>query len=411
MKHKLVVLWVCLLVSMAADAARAQGQNGLITESQAQTYGLTRSWFARVHVDPAQGKVAAVVLQSGLILSQTDIGNVDAIDAETGRTLWSVHVGISRHITMPPGANGQYVAVTNGITLFVLERSTGGIVWQEKMGGTPSSGCILSDKYVFVPMDDGAIESYKLVRKNELDRAPVVRYGTPSADATPILAADRILWTTSKGDFYSDEIESATNRIQIRTRAPIRGAAAYWPPLVYLTSQDGGLYAVKASSGAQDWHFSAAAAISHQPVVNEGGVYAIADNGRMWKFDAATGQIQWQQDNMSKLLAVSKTRVYVADLVGRMNILDARSGARLGAMGIEHLPIRVVNTQTDRIYLGTRWGLLQCLHELQQSMPLAHAPAPPAEPGKKGAKPAAAGEAPAAMPAEPAGANPFGANQ
>ena len=87
---------------------------------------------------------------------------------------------------------------------------------------------------------------------------------------------------------------------------------------------------------------------------------------------AETGNERWFSADVAKFLSASSTRLYTADETGRLLILDRRSGAQLGNMATELLPIKVQNTQTDRIYLATDTGLLQCLREIDQVKPLVH---------------------------------------
>ena len=48
-----------------------------------------------------------------------------------------------------------------------------------------------------------------------------------------------------------------------------------------------------------------------------------------------------------------------------MLTLDAKTGSRIDMMPIDGNNMRLINSQTDRIYLGTKTGLLQCLHEVR----------------------------------------------
>ncbi len=41
-------------------------------------------------------------------------------------------------------------------------------------------------------------------------------------------------------------------------------------------------------------------------------------------------------------------------------------------MPTELLPIKLLNTETDRLYLATDTGLVQCLHEIEQVKPILH---------------------------------------
>ena len=73
-----------------------------------------------------------------------------------------------------------------------------------------------------------------------------------------------------------------------------------------------------------------------------------------------------------RFVAAAKTRVYAADDNGRLVILNAASGAKLDAMPIGQGIDILVNSDTDRIYLISDGGLIQCLHEMEQTEPILH---------------------------------------
>ena len=49
-----------------------------------------------------------------------------------------------------------------------------------------------------------------------------------------------------------------------------------------------------------------------------------------------------------------------------------QSGARLDGIAVGNATIRLSNTDTDRIYLADEAGLIQCLHEVEQTEPIVH---------------------------------------
>ena len=50
---------------------------------------------------------------------------IHAIDAETGKTLWSKQIGMPKHPNMPPDAKGDLLATINGSRLYIVNRFTG----------------------------------------------------------------------------------------------------------------------------------------------------------------------------------------------------------------------------------------------------------------------------------------------
>src|SRR5262249_11146312 len=136
------------------------GSGELIGQSTANEHGLERVWVIRVNVDRSLGRVGSVTLHGRTLFVQTTLGGVQAIDAETGFTHRTEFVGKAKYPTQPVGANDQYVGVTNGSTLYVMERATGCRVAERRLGSGASAGCALGNERVFVPLMNGSLESY-----------------------------------------------------------------------------------------------------------------------------------------------------------------------------------------------------------------------------------------------------------
>ena len=77
-------------------------------------------------------------------------------------------------------------------------------------------------------------------------------------------------------------------------------------------------------------------------------------------------------NGIRRVISVSKDRVYAVADVGRMAILDLKSGARIAEIPTEEFDLRIANQSTDRIYLGTTTGMLQCLRETGHYWPHVH---------------------------------------
>jgi hypothetical protein len=73
-------------------------------------------------------------------------------------------------------------------------------------------------------------------------------------------------------------------------------------------------------------------------------------------------------------------------------VLDANTGSRLDVLPTEALPVKLINNQTDRIYLATETGLIQCLHETELTQPLQHIQEPSQEPPAGESEPKPPGE-------------------
>ena len=72
----------------------------------------------------------------------------------------------------------------------------------------------------------------------------------------------------------------------------------------------------------------------------------------------------------NRFLAASRDRVYATDKIGRIRVLNAKTGVQLDTIPTESLPIKFTNTETDRLFLGTKTGMLLCLYEPEFTEPL-----------------------------------------
>ncbi|HVU87039.1 MAG TPA: PQQ-binding-like beta-propeller repeat protein [Pirellulales bacterium] len=384
---------------VGASTTWAQGgRTTLITEQQARRFGLTRAWATRIKMDSSRNRVHEITLHQGALISVTDESMVQAFDAETGRTLWTTLVGQRSFPNTPVGASASYVCVCNGSTLYVLSRRDGSLLFTRKLQGTPSAAPTVSDTRVYVPTFAGAVESYEI--KPEKPKLTPTTYRTKgSIDESPVLAGDYLVWGTHAGGVYSANKDDLNANYRFMTRGPITAGLGYWPPLVYAASADGYIYAIDEKSGKRRWQFSTGYPARQMPVPLDGNVYAIAELSGMHCLAADSGNERWFSADVAKFIAASRTRLYTADEQDRLVIVDRRSGAHLGRMATELLPIKVENTQTDRVYLATDTGLLQCLHEIDQVKPLVHELPPDPE-----ATPAGGRRAPAAAAAAAPGA-------
>jgi hypothetical protein len=69
-------------------------------------------------------------------------------------------------------------------------------------------------------------------------------------------------------------------------------------------------------------------------------------------------------------VSAGKERIYASDRLGRTQALDAKTGTKLDVLPTELMSIKLTNWQTDRIYVGTDTGTLQCLRETELEQPI-----------------------------------------
>ncbi len=348
----------------------------------------------------------------------TDRGMIHAIDAETGRTRWATVIGDRDHPSERAGVSEKHVAVLNGSYLYLLHRSTGEIAWKRQVDGVPSAGPALTDTYVVVPTYSGNVELYEI---GETRTLPYLYKSNGRALIQPVATALSVAWPTDRGFLYVAKASKRGIRFRVEARDTIVSQPSFTTPAkFFVASIDGDVYCVHETSGNEFWRFTTGEAISSTPVPVGENVYAVTDKGTLFCIKHETGQEQWWAPRIKRFVSTSEDRVYCLGTSNRLVILDAKTGGRIASMGADLLDIFYPNLQTDRIIVGTKRGVIQCLRETQMEWPLVHVAVAEAveekrpeikQEGMDPAKPEA--KKPAAGAVDPFGAgggvNPFGA--
>jgi len=88
---------------------------------------------------------------------------------------------------------------------------------------------------------------------------------------------------------------------------------------------------------------------------------------------------------VNQFAAISKERVYGVNDLGEFVVLNAATGASLAKIRADRPIHALVNDQTDRVYLVSDEGMVECLHEVNMKVPMYHNPKP--TPPQRGSKP------------------------
>lgn len=470
-----------LLVLAAVFGSGPAGVAGdLPTESDLAPHGLVRPWFTQVVLDPARGRIGDIVVDDGTVFVQTDRAVLQAIDGETGRTLWVAEVGDPLHPCTTPGLSAGIVAALNGSRLMLLDRANGKLLWETRLASGPGAGPALSTHRVYVPMVNGMIVSYRIqavqpgtqagglqgpagTETTAAQTSPPSAAASSSAEAPPKQAAggqaaskkpaaktsgspaeggqaaakagsalreraereaaaaeqlrlqeqhvaplyfqslgrtlvqplvtrqtreeEWLAWPTDLGYLCVGFLNRQEHRqlelkYRLKTEAPIVSQPAYLPAdanvlgdsgVIYAASQDGYVHAIQEKDGTHLWRFSAGDPIDQAPVVIGYRVFVTSELGGLYNLDAKSGKVMWYTPGIARFLAASRTRLYTLDRLGRITVLDARTGARLDSLVLPPVwTIQPANYWTDRLYFATASGQLMCLHEAGLAKPAVH---------------------------------------
>ncbi|WP_425396143.1 PQQ-binding-like beta-propeller repeat protein [Aeoliella sp.] len=383
---------------VGASASPSLAGSGLVSNIEAQRSGLERAWFSQTQLDRSLHRVEHAVLDGDQLFVLTTAGVIHAMDAETGETHWITRIGNPNYPSLGPAANKKYVALVNGSTLTVLRRDTGVEHMSRRLGGGAGGGPALTETHVYAPLFSGKVEAYALEDEDELTwyYASAGRVFQPATTTMQSVA-----WPTQRGYLYVANPEANGVRYRFETTGLVNSHPVSFDGNLFLTSTNGYAYALNEATGQQRWRYSTGSSVEHSPAVLAGKVFVTTQAPALHAVSAATGERQWLTGGINQLAGVSQSRVYGMNRLGDLVTMDLKSGVPLGSLRTSPETTAVVNAQTDRIYLISETGLVQCLHEIGADKPLIHT-----------------GEAftedqPAEAPAEeqPPAENPFGAEQ
>ncbi len=359
--------------------------------------------------EAGEPKVLVQVVPEVTLYVTTNQGLIQAIDGETGKTRWLVRVGSANFPTTGAVASENHVALLNGSTLYVLRSTDGEMMWQKKIDGVPGASAAISDEYVFVPTVNGAIESYTLADPKAV---PWIYKSLGRAMVQPAHGFGSLAWPTDFGHLY---VASATAR-SILYRLESRETIVATPTFaaadrLIAPTVDGYVYCLQPARQTSNilWKFSSGETLSQSPLVHGEFVYVLSDDRNLYSLSTRDGLPQWKSPGVNKVMAISGDKMYAVGEVGRLVVLDLKTGSRIATIPLDEFDLPITNSVTDRLYYGTKLGTLQCLREVGHRWPVVFEPSDGKKPKPKPSAKPAAGGAPAAEPKPGENDDPFGA--
>lgn len=356
-------LVIGLLMSVCSTNTMA---GPLVSKMVAHRVGLDRGWFTQVQMNAAYTQVSDWSLAHDELFVLTNVGLVHAIDANTGHTLWIARMGNPDYPSLGPAVNSHFVAIINGTTLFVLHRDSGRLAMEQRLGGAPGAKPVLTEHFVYTPLINGRMVGYPL---DDSVKYPQSYYSSGRTTAAPLATPNGLVWSTSEGHLYSLGSEQSRVRYRLESRSPFAASATYRDETLYAMSAMGDLYAVDEAQGEKRWRYSTGYPARQSPAVIRQSAFVVSDQPALHCVNIVTGEARWTAPGIRQFAAASKDYVYGMDRYGGLAILHAASGARMGELRLAGNQTALANDLSDRIFLLSDRGLLQCLHEVGATEP------------------------------------------
>ena len=354
----------CLLAATSA-------MGDLIPEIQVRQAGLTRNWYTQVQLDASRQHVTGARLDGKTLFVLTSAGRVQALDAESGKTLWSVRVGEPGQTSYGPAAHGDKVAMVSGTMLYVLNSSDGKEIYHKRIEGAPGGSPALSEDFVFVPSVNGRMEAYPVGKKKNLFKWTFASTGNIFSDA--IIAADQVVWCTSTGYLYAAFATGKGVSYRFDSTGRLLAPATAHDDIIMVAGANGNVYGIDVRRGKQRWRTSVGEGVALPALSVAGTLYVGTETNVLHALDAKNGTEKWTTPGLDQVVSVSEKHVYAVNQQSDVAVIDSETGDIIGYWNGKERLIPVENQVTDRLYFVSPDGLVQCFHEIGADEPFYHA--------------------------------------
>jgi outer membrane protein assembly factor BamB len=231
----------------------------------------------------------------------------------------------------------------NGMAV-ALNKATGRVVWQRKVGTLAAASPGYGGGWIFVPVlnrangKPGAITALRA-------RDGKVMWSKPIASRTessPLVDGKRVFVGSEDGTVYALRTGDGHVMWSFHASGAIKGGVALSQGRIYFGDYSGRVYAVREGNGAKIWSTGTSGSLFglrsgqfySSPAVAYGRVYIGNTDGRMYSFSADRGKLAWTKGTGSYVYASpavaqvpgGKPTVYFGSYDGTFYAVDARSG-------------------------------------------------------------------------------------
>lgn len=230
---------------------------------------------------------------------------------------------------------------------------------------TPGYGATNAGDFAMVPMIGGGVEAYPLVDPT-ID--PFLERVAGAALSLPTKSPDssRTAWSTDRGFVYVIEMQGTPSLLfRLNTDGIVSARLAAISGNRFFFGSDAGLvYGLRATrSGHVMWIRPIGEPFYNEPTVFNDKVLIRSTYGNLFSINVDDGHLVWDQPitSIGSLLGALNGRLYATTLSGVLTVIDLKDGKRIASFP-EMMPAKfLVNTLTDRLYLISESGDVQCL--------------------------------------------------
>ncbi|MBZ9538948.1 outer membrane protein assembly factor BamB [Modicisalibacter tunisiensis] len=271
-------------------------------------------------------------------------GLLRAIDTATGETQWQVTLDTPVSSGLTAIADRIYLGTRNGEVL-ALDQADGSVVWRSRVSSEVLAAPQANRDLLVVQSVDGAVTA--------LDRATGKEQWVYTSNQPALTlrgtGTPRVINQVSFAGFANGRLVTLDNRSgqplwDMRVAVPkgrtevdrlvdLDGQPLLTPDgRLYVTSYNGRLLALQATTGKILWSHDASSYLS--PLLVGDFLFTVNADSHVLALDANSGRVMWESDALEGRSLTSPAfidgRLAVGDYAGYVHLLDAESGKLVG---------------------------------------------------------------------------------
>ncbi len=139
--------------------------------------------------------------------------------------------------------------------------------------------------------------------------------------------------------------------------------------LILAGTEMGFVMAVNDQTGDIRWKFMTGAPVTEKIVSHENFCYIITNEEKLYCVNIVDGMEVWKTTDVVKVLSISEKVLYAMSSRGTLFSVDKKTGKKIAALALPRYHFKLINDESDRIYLATEDGFIQCLRETNRVVP------------------------------------------
>lgn len=245
----------------------------------------------------------------------------------------------------PVMAKGKLFLLKDDGTAVALNKATGRIVWQRRVGTLAAASPGYGGGRVFVPVLNrarrklGAIDALR-GRDGKLEWSKPIPSRTESS---PLFADNKVYVGSENGTVYALGAKDGHVIWTFHASGAVKGGVALSQGRLYFGDYSGRVYAIRQTNGSKVWSTGTSGSLFglrsgqfySSPAVAFGRVYIGNTDGHMYSFGADKGKLAWTKGTGSYVYASpavaklpgGRPTVYFGSYDGTFYAVDARSGS------------------------------------------------------------------------------------